>query len=51
MSDDALKNGYPCPICGLHYAEKETAEACERWCTEKRSCNTEIIKLALENRP
>ena len=38
-----------CEICGFHYREKATAEKCEVWCKEHKSCNLEIIKEAVEN--
>lgn len=40
---------YQCEICGFHYRDEETAQKCEAWCKEYNSCNTEIIKLAIEN--
>ena len=37
---------YQCEECGFKYAKKETAEKCEAWCREHKSCNLEIIKEA-----
>ncbi len=42
------KNGkmkaYICSECGYEYKEKEWAEKCQKWCSEHKSCNLEIIK-------
>ncbi|MBI2096030.1 MAG: hypothetical protein HYT43_00085 [Candidatus Taylorbacteria bacterium] len=49
---EILKNNkkfYQCQECGLVYADKETAEKCQAWCIEHRSCNLEIIKHAEKN--
>lgn len=51
MVKEADKNGqklFQCEECGLKYAKKETAEKCEAWCREHKSCNLEIIKEAVE---
>lgn len=39
---------YQCEECGLKYGNKETAEKCQAWCKEHKSCNLEIIKNAME---
>ncbi len=39
---------YQCSICKLHYASKELAEACHRWCSKHDSCNLGITKNSLE---
>lgn len=39
---------YVCEDCGFKYLSKETAEKCEAWCHEHRSCNLEITKLAVQ---
>ena len=41
------KELYQCEECGLKYAKKETAEKCQSWCKEHKSCNLEIIKDAI----
>ncbi len=41
---------YQCPECGLHYTDQATAQRCEAWCREHKSCNLEIIKDAVENK-
>lgn len=38
---------YRCGACGLLYVDKETAERCEAWCTEHKSCNLDIIQHAV----
>lgn len=43
------KEIYQCEECGLRYADKETAEKCQTWCGEHKSCNLEIIKYALKD--
>ncbi len=45
------KNGkecYRCEECLLFYKDKATAEKCEEWCREKKSCNINITKYALK---
>ncbi len=44
------KNLYQCKECGLHYKDKATAEKCEAWCKEHKTCNVEITKEADENK-
>ena len=44
------KNTYQCKECGLHYKDKHTAEKCEAWCKEHKTCNIEIIRHAEENK-
>lgn len=39
---------FQCEECGLFYADKETAEKCEKWCRENQSCNLDIIKHAVK---
>ena len=41
------KTYYQCEECGLFYTDKETAEKCEAWCKEHKSCNLDIIKSAV----
>lgn len=47
--NDKKDKVYQCPECGFHYRDKETAEKCEAWCKQYKSCNLEIVKLAIEN--
>ncbi len=44
----ASGNLYSCSECGFNYRDKETAEKCEKWCKEHKSCNVEIIKYAVK---
>ena len=39
---------YQCLECGLKYADEKIAKACEAWCKERKSCNLDIIKHAIE---
>ncbi|MDP3948446.1 MAG: hypothetical protein Q8Q17_00675 [bacterium] len=41
------KNLYACSECGFKYADMETAEKCENWCRNHKSCNSEIVKKAI----
>lgn len=38
---------YRCSECGFRYRDKETAEQCEAWCKEHKTCNREITKHAI----
>jgi hypothetical protein len=38
---------YRCEQCGFIYPNMETAERCEAWCSEHRSCNLDITKYAM----
>ena len=39
---------YQCEECGLKYQEEKTAQECQAWCAEHKSCNLGIIKNAVE---
>lgn len=43
------KELYQCEECGLKYENKETAEKCQAWCKEHKSCNLDIIKYAVKD--
>lgn len=43
------KTLHQCPVCGFHYKDEQTANACEAWCREYKSCNLEITAQAIEN--
>lgn len=45
------ERAYRCEECGLHYRDRATAEACEAYCAEHQSCNTELMRYALESAP
>ena len=38
---------FECEECGLLYIDKALAERCQKWCSENKSCNMEIIKHAV----
>lgn len=40
---------YQCPECGLYYKAEATAQKCQAWCKEHKSCNLEITKLSIGN--
>jgi len=42
------KKYYQCEVCKMYYLDKELAEKCEKHCREKKACNLEIIKHAVE---
>jgi len=51
--DEEIKNNkdlYQCKECGLHYKDKKSAEKCEVWCRENKTCNVEITKHSKENK-
>ena len=43
------KTLYSCSECGFLYRQKYLAQKCEDWCTEKKSCNLEIIRYAVND--
>lgn len=40
---------FRCPECELHYTDRKTAQECEAWCREHKSCNLEITKRSAEH--
>ena len=40
------KGLFVCGECKLKYLERAIAEKCEKWCSEHKSCNLEIIRKA-----
>lgn len=48
--ENKQNNLYQCKECGFHYKDKETAEKCEAWCKEHKTCNVEITREAEENK-
>lgn len=40
-----------CEECGLGYADRVTAEACEAYCRTHQSCSLEITAKAVHPRP
>ncbi len=43
-----LKQLYQCPVCGLHYRDKDLAVQCEEFCNKHNACNMEISKHSVE---
>lgn len=39
---------FECVECGLHYKDRETADKCEVWCRETKSCNIKIAQQSVE---
>jgi hypothetical protein len=37
-----------CEVCGLGYLDENTADDCEYYCINNRSCSLEISRKALE---
>ena len=42
------KTYYQCEACKMHYKDKEIAQKCENFCNKYKSCNTELIKHAVQ---
>lgn len=38
---------YTCKECGFSYKDKKLAARCQEWYRKYKSCNTEIIKHAV----
>jgi rubrerythrin len=38
---------YVCEICGFRYADKETAEECQKYCSAHNACSLEITSKAI----
>jgi len=38
---------YVCEICGLGYADRETANECEEWCRKTGTCSLKITRKAV----
>jgi len=43
------KTLFLCEACDFLFEERHWAEKCEAWCTEKKSCNSEIAKHAVQS--
>ncbi|MDE1856068.1 MAG: hypothetical protein KGH49_02425 [Candidatus Micrarchaeota archaeon] len=41
---------YMCSICRLHYASRELADECHRWCSMHNSCKLSIARQSIEAR-
>jgi hypothetical protein len=46
-----LKKVFICPECNLSYKDAKWAKKCAAWCKERKSCNLEIIKHAVQKTP
>ena len=42
------KTYYQCEACEMYYESEEIAKRCEDFCNKYKSCDTEIIKHAVE---
>lgn len=42
------KKYFQCEECKMYYKTRELAEKCEKHCREKKACNLDIIKYAVE---
>jgi len=38
---------YVCEICGLGYADRETANECEEWCRKTGTCSIKVTQKAV----
>jgi len=38
---------YFCEICGYGYADEQTAESCEKYCSSHNACSFEITSKAV----
>jgi methionyl-tRNA synthetase len=51
MVKEITKNNekyFMCKACNMYYKEKELAKKCEKHCNDKKSCNLDIIKYAVQ---
>lgn len=39
---------YKCPVCGLHYVDKQVALRCEDYCNKNQGCSLDITLLSEE---
>ena len=39
---------FECGECHTKYEKEEMAEKCQKWCSEHKSCNFDIIKYAVK---
>ncbi|MBI5035822.1 hypothetical protein HZC09_00615 [Candidatus Micrarchaeota archaeon] len=42
-----VRTAYVCEACGLAYSEKKLAEDCQKWCTDNKSCNLNLIRKSI----
>jgi len=43
-----VNSKFQCEECELFFKDKEWAEKCEKWCSENKSCNLDIMKHAVK---
>lgn len=43
-----MKQLFQCPVCGLHYYDKELTQNCEAFCKEFNACSMEITQHSVE---
>jgi len=51
--EEEIKNNqdlHQCRECSLHYKDKNTAEKCQAWCKEHKTCNAKITNRSEENK-
>jgi len=41
---------FECEECSLLYKEKAWAIKCQKWCSQNKSCNLDIIKRAIKDK-
>jgi len=39
---------YQCEACNMYYEDKKIAQKCEDFCNKFKSCDTELIKYAVQ---
>jgi len=44
-----MSETYKCPVCGLHYHDKELAVKCEAFCKKFHGCSLEITQQSVEH--
>ena len=40
---------FTCNDCNMKFNDKAIAQKCEDWCKKHKSCNLDIIKLAIKS--
>lgn len=46
MSEEQI---FQCPVCGLHYRDKDVAAECEAFCKANNACSIEITQKSIEH--
>jgi hypothetical protein len=42
------KTYFQCEACEMYYEDRKIAQKCEDFCSKHKSCNTELIKHAVQ---